>query len=256
MSLAFRRSTIARFALAPLAPICSLSHAQIFADDFNAGASPLWSNERGDWSASDGVYNAANPTNNPPTRTLLPFVLRDLSLDVDVNGVRDGGVWVHYDPATENGVLLVTGGFSQQGDGLYWHIVRNGSYSGNLGHVPGLFARGADIHLRIIVRGDRYMAFLNGACTAATTLVTDEFPTGRVGLYDYFSTQTFDNVLLDAAPPVIADFNGDGGVDGADVEAFFAAWENGLPESDVNADGGIDGADVEAFFTAWENGCD
>jgi hypothetical protein len=54
-----------------------------------------------------------------------------------------------------------------------------------------------------------------------------------------------------------ADFNNDGGVDGADVEAFFEAWENGLPEADVNQDGGIDGLDVQTFFLAWENGgCD
>jgi len=51
-----------------------------------------------------------------------------------------------------------------------------------------------------------------------------------------------------------ADFNNDGGIDGADVEAFFAAWEAGDPNSDVNSDGGIDGADVESFFAAWEAG--
>ncbi|MBS0196530.1 MAG: hypothetical protein JSR77_07215 [Planctomycetes bacterium] len=51
-----------------------------------------------------------------------------------------------------------------------------------------------------------------------------------------------------------ADFNGDGGVDGADVEAFFTAWEAGDASADVNTDGGIDGADVEVFFTAWELG--
>ena len=51
-----------------------------------------------------------------------------------------------------------------------------------------------------------------------------------------------------------ADFNNDGGVDGADVEAFFTAWEAGDAGSDVNSDGGIDGADVEAFFLLWEAG--
>lgn len=51
-----------------------------------------------------------------------------------------------------------------------------------------------------------------------------------------------------------ADFNGDGGVDGADVEAFYAAWEAGHPAADVNSDGGVDGADVETFYAAWEAG--
>ncbi|MBL9002064.1 MAG: hypothetical protein JNK25_13105 [Phycisphaerae bacterium] len=51
-----------------------------------------------------------------------------------------------------------------------------------------------------------------------------------------------------------ADFNQDGGVDGADVDAFFAAWEAGEPIADVNQDGGVDGADVDTFFAAWEAG--
>ncbi len=51
-----------------------------------------------------------------------------------------------------------------------------------------------------------------------------------------------------------ADFNGDGGVDGSDVESFFSAWEAGDSNADVNLDGGIDGSDVETFFAAWEAG--
>ncbi len=56
------------------------------------------------------------------------------------------------------------------------------------------------------------------------------------------------------APSCPADFNQDGGVDGADVESFFVAWQNGLPEADVNEDGGIDGSDVATFFLAWQAG--
>lgn len=56
---------------------------------------------------------------------------------------------------------------------------------------------------------------------------------------------------LDTCP---ADFNCDGGVDGGDVESFFAFWQEGQPPADVNQDGGIDGADVEAFFHSWEAG--
>ncbi|MBS0197898.1 MAG: immunoglobulin domain-containing protein [Planctomycetes bacterium] len=51
-----------------------------------------------------------------------------------------------------------------------------------------------------------------------------------------------------------ADFNQDGGVDGGDVTAFFAAWEPGEAAADVNQDGGVDGADISTFFSAWENG--
>jgi len=55
-------------------------------------------------------------------------------------------------------------------------------------------------------------------------------------------------------PECIADFNADGGIDGGDVQSFFAAWEAGDALSDVNADGGIDGADVGTFFARWESG--
>jgi len=60
-----------------------------------------------------------------------------------------------------------------------------------------------------------------------------------------------DGVSILACP---ADFNQDGGVDGADVEAFFVAWESGDSVSDVNQDGGVDGGDVEYFFVRWEAG--
>ncbi|MBL9002166.1 MAG: immunoglobulin domain-containing protein [Phycisphaerae bacterium] len=56
------------------------------------------------------------------------------------------------------------------------------------------------------------------------------------------------------SPPCPADFNSDGGIDGADVDVFFDAWENGNPAADLTRDGGIDGADVDAFFSSWENG--
>ncbi len=54
--------------------------------------------------------------------------------------------------------------------------------------------------------------------------------------------------------PCPADFNQDGGVDGSDIDAFFAAWESGDSAADVNFDGGVDGSDVEAFFAVWEAG--
>jgi len=55
-------------------------------------------------------------------------------------------------------------------------------------------------------------------------------------------------------PPCAADYNQDGGVDGADVSDFFNDWENAGPCADVNQDGGVDGADIGFFFPLWENG--
>jgi subtilisin family serine protease len=51
-----------------------------------------------------------------------------------------------------------------------------------------------------------------------------------------------------------ADFNQDGGVDGADIETFFLAWEVGDATGDVNRDGGVDGSDIESFFLVWAAG--
>ncbi|MBL8999773.1 MAG: hypothetical protein JNK25_01395 [Phycisphaerae bacterium] len=244
-----------RFSFVPCLFLACISHAQIFTDDFNAGPSPQWSNERGNWTAIDGRYDSLAPSNNPTTRSLLPYILGDLSFEVDVIGLVDGGIWVRTDPDSDSGVLLVTGGFLGMGRGLYWHIVQHGTYSAALGRIDGLFTANQNVRIRVVVRGDLYTAYVNGSCTPATSITTDLFSSGRVGLYDFSAQQSFDNVVLDLPPPIIADFNQDGGVDGADVQAFFAAWENGDSASDVNQDGGVDGADVETFFFAWENGC-
>ena len=58
-------------------------------------------------------------------------------------------------------------------------------------------------------------------------------------------------------PPCPADFNRDGGIDGADIAAFFDAWETGDLSADVNLDHMLDNSDIDAFFLAWEaGGCD
>jgi streptogramin lyase len=72
----------------------------------------------------------------------LSYALGDFSVDVDVNNLQDGGIWLRssFDSGSESGLLLVTGGFGGSGTGLYWHTVQSGSYSGTLNPVAGLFA--------------------------------------------------------------------------------------------------------------------
>ncbi|MBS0198410.1 MAG: hypothetical protein JSR77_16795 [Planctomycetes bacterium] len=79
---------------------------------------------------------------------------------------------------------------------------------------------------------------------------------GRYGNDDSIATHITpsDESELPGQRDCQADFNRDGGVDGADVDAFFASWSAGDDEADVNADGGVDGADVGAFFEQWERG--
>lgn len=180
----------------------------IFADNFNSGASPLWGNQIGDWSATGGVYFAQAPNNFPNAHSTLPFDLTNFSVDVDVNKIKDGGIWLRSteQPGTGvglTGVLLVTGGFSATGTGLYWHIVNDqNTYVDFLNQVNGLFLSGvSNAHIHITVEGDTYSAFVNGSLTPATTLTTNAFSSGRVGLYDFVSTQTFDNFVLSVPEP-------------------------------------------------------
>ena len=108
--------------LAILLLLDGVAPAQVnFADNFNAGASPLWGNQSGSWSASGGVYSATLPTNNPTTHSPLPYALANFSADVDIVNVQDGDLWLRSSIAggVRNGVLLVTGGDSGTGTGLY-----------------------------------------------------------------------------------------------------------------------------------------
>jgi hypothetical protein len=75
-------------------------------------------------------------------------------------------------------------------------------------------------------------------------------------LQTYTTTVTGTRTVNSVGTPALcfADFNRDGGVDGADIEAFFRVWAAGENGADVNRDGGVDGADVQAFFVVWQAG--
>ena len=181
------------------------AHAQIiFSDNFDTGASPQWGNERGSWAAGAGVYNGSNTAGI--NFSSLPFALTNFALDVDINDVGDGGIWLRSDATGQNGILLVTGGNgwgsgdTSGGRSLYWHVIQSGSPVGTFNSVnPGFTPGVSDIHLRVTVVGNTYSAFLNGSSTAATTLTNTQFTSGRVGLYDK-SSQSFDNVVVGAVP--------------------------------------------------------
>lgn len=170
----------------------------LFADDFTAGPSPQWGNEVGAWSAVDGAYRSAAPSNNPMTYTSLGLSLRDFTLDLDVNQVRDGGIWLRS-PEYNRGILLVTGGFGGTGNGLYWHIFDGVSPIVPINPAFNLFTPGVETaHVRVVVQGDNYAAYVNGSTTPATTLTTSAFSEGRVALYS-FSNQSFDNINISSA---------------------------------------------------------
>ncbi len=98
--------------------------------------------------------------------------------------------------------------------------------------------------------------------TASTAnLVLDNLQQQDIASYDCLVTNSCGSALSQSAVLSLcaclacsADFNQDGGIDGADVSLFFDRWEVGHCDADVNADGGTDGADFDTFFAAWEAG--
>lgn len=186
------------------APLAGHAATISFSDNFDNGADPAWSNApgAGAWQATGGVYNAQFPDNDPATYSGLPFAFdgSSVTLEVDVNALADGGVWVNGDGTNQNGVLLVLGGDGygpsnggQGGTAIYWHVVQNGVFSGALQRVSGVFTPGEDYHLKVTANGNQYQAFIDGSATAATTLTDTTFTGGRVGLYDEWGPMTFDN---------------------------------------------------------------
>lgn len=92
---------------------------------------------------------------------------------------------------------------------------------------------------------------------ATATLLLTHVGAADAASYDCVVTNSCGSVTSDSTTLVICigDFSCDGGVDGADIGAFFENWEAGDSNADVNADGGVDGADVSTFFEHWEAGC-
>ena len=188
-----------------LLPACAAWAQPIFTDNFTPGPSRLWNNLRGDWVGTNSVYYALQPNNNPLTYTAVPFNMTDCSIDVDINAVADGGVWLRTDETGENGILLVTGGngwgLGTRGNGagtsMYWHQVINGQYSGKLNETFNVITNPGvqRIHLRAQVTGNTYVAFVDGGSNAVTTFVDSTYVSGRIALYD-FSSQTFSNVVI------------------------------------------------------------
>ncbi len=114
----------------------------------------------------------------------------------------------------------------------------------------------------VIVRSPQLRSFLATDTDGVVTILLKR-ATGGFGENTSFGSKEFiprfspalKVALSDLPVGCPADFNQDGGVDGADVEAFFEEWSAGNPRGDFNQDGGVDGTDVETFFERWSSGC-
>lgn len=165
-----------------------------FSDSFTPSASSKWNNYSGNWVASNGTYAASVPENEPFAISSLPYDLTDLTVNVTVNNLADGGIWLHSDGTNQNGVILVLGGegYGQghrggaAGNAIYWQVVNNGQgYVGGVqDEVDGVFTPGNTYNIKVTVTGDTYSAYINGASTPVTTFTDSTFASGDVGLYD------------------------------------------------------------------------
>lgn len=209
----FGRTAVMLIALAAAVAASPAAALVVFSDDFNAGASAAWGNQVGSWRTGAGTYDATNPGNSPVTYTDVTTQtgLTDFVLDVDVNELDDGGIWLrsNYNAGSINGVLLVTGGSGGSNDGLYWHTVQNGSYSGAQNSATQSGLQGTNRHIRVVVSGNTYTAYLDGSLSPFTSLTTNLFASGSAGLYDFSPTsgasdprgQTFDNFQISTEVP-------------------------------------------------------
>lgn len=163
----------------------------LFSDNFKSGANPAWGNERGEWRARNGQYDASQPSNAPVTYTdvTTETSLTNFTVRVKVIDITDGGVWIRssWNGGNVNGVLLVTGGADPSYfNGFYWNVFVNGNAGGNLGEVsvPGL--QGSTATIRIVVKGSKYELYYPASATTPTTTLTDTtYSSGSAGLYDF-----------------------------------------------------------------------
>jgi len=173
-----------------------------FCDSFANKNDPAWGDQDGSWTIAKHKYYATMPNNNPLAYTdLVDYQsLKNFTLDVTVNDVYDGGIWLRsqYNGGAPDGVLLVIGGACSSYNGVYWHIVQNGSPGQCLNevNVPGL--QGSNAKIKVVAKGNTYTAYVNGAMVTSLTDMT--YATGSAGLYDNSAApqETFSHFCLKA----------------------------------------------------------
>ncbi len=167
-----------------------------FKDNFKPTASSEWSNSSGNWTAIKGVYAPTVPNNSPLTYTGLPFDFTNFTVTTVAVSVGDSGIFLRTDGTNKNGIVLVIGGEGygqgQRGGGagnsLYFSTIVDGSTSGPLDTVSGVFTPGQNYRIKVVVTGDTYKAYVNGVLKI--TFTSTLFSHGEVGLYGDQPNQT------------------------------------------------------------------
>jgi hypothetical protein len=176
----------------------------LFTDEFKP--SDLWGNESGEWLVG---YFAKNPSHNPLAYTSLPYDLTNFEIEVDIKNIKDGGIFLRssYQDGYISGVFLVTGGHGGTGTGLYWQVAHNCKDFSAVGpnvtaptnEVTGLFTPGeSDARIRIVVQGNIYSAYVDDDPVPKTTLINNDFTSGKVALFNF--NQIFTRVVIKKLP--------------------------------------------------------
>ncbi len=208
---------------------------------------------------STGFQIFRNSTNNSATATLVGVVASPPYIDNNVVGTT---VYWYFVKATNScGVGAFSAGNSGFGGNTFAIDIHPVSQTVAAGDSVSFFANGGGA--TGFTWRKNGVALSNGGNISGArtrTLVINPASPGDEGTYTCAMISPCGNATSNGATLTVtgilcpADFNQDGGIDGADVDAFFAAWEAGSLTADVNQDGGVDGADVDTFFAAWEAG--
>jgi hypothetical protein len=234
-----------------------------FCDEFTSAANPLWGQEVGTWSVSNGhYYSSLN------TYSSLPFELADFSVDVDIVNTQTGGIWLRsrrctLSPAGNNcepqdpGISWIHGVQLWHTTGsLAWYAYVAGSWTGPHAIQNNAYTVGANVRLRVEAIGNTYKVFVNGSVVPATQYTNASYPSGRFALNDYSGpAQRYDRVCINGtpAPTPDGDLNIDGAINGRDVQPFVGGVIAGandpvlVAHGDFNHNGVMDPGDAPGF---------
>jgi hypothetical protein len=249
-----RTALTTMFGLATLTTACSMCGGQTW--DANADFSASHGNPNGTWtygwypSNLSGAINVYSRSLTPPNVPLW---------GAWIGGDSTPAVWLNTTGTTQNqvtpGQLSLHPGPGGEACAVQWtnpQADRRGSLQ-----VTGRFFSGDGGVMQVGVRVNNTLIF--AAADAGSFDLSLNNRESQSIEFVVYGAYAYGNTPLDAmiafVPFCPGDFNLDGGVDGSDVDAFFAAWESGDSASDINEDGGVDGADVATFFARWEAGC-
>jgi hypothetical protein len=154
-----------------------------------------WEFIDGGWKATDGTFAPSAKTDGQGMYTTfasLPYDLTDFTVETDIQNVSDGGLMLRSDAQMTNGVALAIGGMGygtgspgkDAGRCLYWHVVVDGKYLPLKGMAAGVVAPERPCHIKVVVSGSHYAAYLNDALRPATELDDSTYAHGRVALRD------------------------------------------------------------------------